>query len=207
MLRRAFIVRPFGPRSGIDFDAVDTRLIQPALEKSEIEGATTGVILEAGNIREDMFQQLLVADIVVADISVHNANVFYELGIRHALQPKRTFLLRAKSGKERNERTAEDEVPFDLRTDRYLEYDAERPADKLELLIEALRQTIANEKSDSPVFQMLPDLEGQDRSRFLPVPQSFRDDVDLASRSKKMGLLACLRWRLRITSGLRKGCV
>jgi len=89
MLRRAFIVRPFGPRSGIDFDAVDTRLIQPALEKSEIEGATTGVILEAGNIREDMFQQLLVADLVVADVSVHNANVFYELGIRHALQPRR----------------------------------------------------------------------------------------------------------------------
>jgi len=204
---KAFIVRPFGTKGNINFNDVQKHLIAPALAALDVQGDTTEPFLQAGNIRADMFQQLLVADIVVADISVHNANVFYELGIRHALQPKRTFLLRAKSGKERNERTAEDEVPFDLRTDRYLEYDAERPADKLELLIEALRQTIANEKSDSPVFQMLPDLEGQDRSRFLPVPQSFRDDVDLASRSKKMGLLACLRWRLRITSGLRKGCV
>jgi tetratricopeptide (TPR) repeat protein len=101
-------------------------------------------------------------------------------------------LLRARNTKDRNERTAEDEVPFDLRTDRYLEYDSEKPADKLALLTDALRQTIANEKSDSPVFQMLPDLEAQDRSRFLPVPQSFRDDVELAFRSRKIGLLGLL---------------
>ena len=47
--------------------------------------------MQAGNIRAE-FQQLLVADIVIADIS----NVFYELGIQHALQSKRTFLIRAR---------------------------------------------------------------------------------------------------------------
>ena len=139
-----------------------------------------------------MFQQLLVADIVVADISVHNANVFYELGIRHALQSKRTLLLRAKSKKDLAQRGPQEEVPFDLRTDRYLEYDSDSPAEKLELLKEALRQTLASEKSDSPVFQMLPDLEAQDRSRFLPVPQAFRDDVELASKRRQMGLLGLL---------------
>ena len=60
------------------------------------DGRTTGEILEAGNIRIDMFQQLLVADLVVADITTNNPNAFYELGIRHALQEKRTFLIRAK---------------------------------------------------------------------------------------------------------------
>ena len=85
---RAFIVRPFGKREGIDFEAVEKLLIQPALTHQNIEGGTTGLILEAGNIREDMFQQLLVADLVIADISIHNANVFYELGVRHALQPQ-----------------------------------------------------------------------------------------------------------------------
>ena len=136
-----------------------------------------------------MFQQLMVADIVIADVSIHNANVFYELGIRHALQPKRTFLLRAKSKKGPGQRTPQDEVPFDLRTDRYLEYDSDFPAQKLEVMIEALRQTLASEKADSPVFQMLPDLEAQDRSRFLPVPQGFHDDVELAFKRKQMGLL------------------
>src|ERR1700736_2832242 len=133
-LMNAFIVRPFGIRSGIDFDKVHTDLIEPALARFEIRGGTTGKILEAGNIREDMFQQLLVADIVIADISLHNANVFYELGLRHALQPKRTFLLRAQSRKNTRDRGPQDEVPFDLRTDRYLEYEPDKPADKLGLL-------------------------------------------------------------------------
>jgi hypothetical protein len=189
---KAFIVRPFGTKGGINFDDIQKYLITPALAGVDVQGSTTEPFLQAGNIRADMFQQLLVADIVIADVSIHNANVFYELGIRHALQPKRTLLLRARNTKARNERTAEDEVPFDLRTDRYLEYDSEKPADKLALLIDALRQTIANDKSDSPVFQMLPDLEAQDRSRFLPVPQSFRDDVELAVRSRKIGLLGLL---------------
>jgi hypothetical protein len=189
---KAFVVRPFGVKSGIDFDDVHKQLIGPALEHLEIQGSTTAPFMQAGNIREDMFQQLLVADLVVADISIHNANVFYELGIRHALEPKRTFLLRAKSTRNPKERGPDDEVPFDLRTDRYLEYDSTKPAETLSTLIQALTQTLANENRDSPVFQMLPDLEAQDRARFLPVPQTFRDDVDLASKSKRMGLLGLL---------------
>jgi hypothetical protein len=94
---RAFIIRPFGTQSNIDFDEVQKQLIAPALAALDIQASTTEAFLQAGNIRADMFQQLLVADVVVADISIHNANVFYELGIRHALQPKRTFLLRARN--------------------------------------------------------------------------------------------------------------
>src|SRR5215472_4535601 len=177
-MARAFIIRPFGTKDDINFDDVQKSLIAPALAACDIQGGTTEPFLQAGNIRTDMFQQLMVADIVIADVSIHNANVFYELGIRHALQPKRTFLLRAKSKKGPGQRTPQDEVPFDLRTDRYLEYDSDFPAQKLEVMIEALRQTLASEKADSPVFQMLPDLEAQDRSRFLPVPQGFHDDVN-----------------------------
>jgi hypothetical protein len=191
-MMHAFIVRPFGTRGGIDFDAVEAQLIQPALAHCDIQGGTTGTILEAGNIREDMFQRLLVADVVVADVSIHNANVFYELGIRHALQPKRTYLLRAKQDKPRSERGPEDEVPFDLRTDRYLEYDPSNPAAALPLFKQALGQTLISERHDSPVFQLLPDLVAQDRSRFLPVPLQFREDVELASKTGQIGLLALL---------------
>jgi hypothetical protein len=191
-MTRAFIVRPFGTKEGINFEDVQKNLIVPALAACDIQGSTTVPFLQAGNIRTDMFQQLLVADIVIADISIHNANVFYELGIRHALQPKRTMLVRAKSKKDPKERDPLDEVPFDLRTDRYLEYDSDSPAEKLELLTEALHQTLASDKPDSPVFQMLPDLEAQERSRFLPVPQGFRDDVELALKRGQVGLLGLL---------------
>ena len=191
-MTKAFIVRPFGTKGGINFDEVHNQLIAPALAACDIQGGTTEPFLQAGNIRADMFQQLLVADVVIADISAHNANVFYELGIRHALQPKRTLLLRAKSRQDPAQRSPQDEVPFDLRTDRYLEYDSENPAKKVELLKEALRQTLASEKPDSPVFQMLPDLEAQERSRFLPVPLAFHEDVDLALKRKQIGLLGLL---------------
>lgn len=189
---KSFIVRPFGTKGGIDFENVEKLLIAPALAASGMQGGTTMPFLEAGNIRTDMFQQLLVADFVIADISIHNANVFYELGIRHALQPLRTYLIRAKNKKERKDREPEDEVPFDLRTDRYLEYDPDEPTQSLETLKDGVRQTLASERADSPVFQMLPDLEAQERSRFLPVPQGFRDDVERACKSKQLGLLGLL---------------
>ena len=115
---RAFIIRPFGVKNGVDFDAVDAKLIQPALAQIGIAGNTTTEIVEQGNIREDMFRLLVCADLVIADVSIHNANVFYELGIRHGMRPNATFLLRASI----------DEYPFDLRTDRYLAYDQANPA-------------------------------------------------------------------------------
>jgi hypothetical protein len=163
---RAFIVRPFGTKEGINFSEVDRLLIGPALAACDIQGSTTEPFMQAGNIRADMFQQLLVADVAVADISIHNANVFYELGIRHALQPRRTFLLRAKSKKKPEDRGPQDDVPFDLKTDRYLEYDSDKPAETLASLTEGLRQTLASEKAESPVFQMLPNLEAQESLAF-----------------------------------------
>ena len=189
---RAFIVRPFGKRDGIDFDAVERLLIQPALTHQNIEGGTTGLILEAGNIREDMFQQLLVADLVIADISIHNANVFYELGVRHALQPRHTFLIRAKNTKPREQRGPQDEVPFDLRTDRYLEYDPDNPAAAMNDLIDGLTATRVSKRQDSPVFLLLPNLEAQDRGKFLTVPLEFGEAVEHAAKSGDTGRLGLL---------------
>src|ERR1700757_2921729 len=142
---RAFIIRPFGTRKGIDFDGVEKNLVGPALDNIGAEGRTTGEILEAGNIRIDMFQQLLVADLVVADITTNNPNAFYELGIRHARQEKRTFLIRAKLPPPATvQEMREADVPFDLKTDRYFEYDPARPTASLDSLTEALRFTAAS---------------------------------------------------------------
>ena len=83
-MTQVFIVRPFGTKQGVNFDEVEQQLIAPALAGVGLKGSTTTEIVEAGNIREDMFRLLVTADIVVADLSIHNANVFYELGIRRA---------------------------------------------------------------------------------------------------------------------------
>ncbi|MGH7808092.1 MAG: tetratricopeptide repeat-containing protein, partial [Thermodesulfobacteriota bacterium] len=140
---RAFIIRPFGIKNEINFDEVEEKLISPALERLGITGRTTIEILKQGNIRVDMFQRLLTADLVVADLSIHNANVFYELGIRHALRDKRTFLIRCGG----------DSYPFDLQTDRYFNYDKENPGANVPKLVDALQQTVNSEDQDSPVFK------------------------------------------------------
>ena len=181
---RAFIIRPFGIKAGIDFNRVERELIGPALDRLGIAGRTTGDVIEAGNIREDMFQLLLLSDLVIADISIDNPNAYYELGIRHALREKRTFLIRARG--------MAGDVPFDIRTDRYLPYDSAEPSGAGDALYEGLRATIASERQDSPVFRVLPELREHERSRFLPVPREFREEVEYAARSKLLGRLALL---------------
>jgi hypothetical protein len=188
----AFIVRPFGSKKGVNFDQVESELIAPALDRLDMSGRTTAEITRAGNIRADMFHLLLSADIVIADISIHNANVFYELGVRHALRDKRTFLLRAGI----------DEVPFDLKTDRYLSYDPRNPGACLDALIEGLAETKRNDGVDSPVYSMVPGLRAPDPSGFIVVPQDFREEVARARATKQRGdlrflaaELAGLPWR------------
>jgi hypothetical protein len=191
---RAFIVRPFGDRPigvknlTINFDEVEAKLIRPALEHHGIKGTTTLEIASQNNIRVDMFERLVTADLVIADISIHNANVFYELGIRHALRDKHTLLIRCSLP----ELEKANKVPFDLLTDRYQIYDRDKPAAGLEKLKEAIGQSLVAENKDSPVFQLLPELEPEDPTKFLAVPGGFTDAVEAAVAARATGDLELL---------------
>jgi len=192
---RAFIVRPFGIKEAqiggsthnIDFDRVEDELILPSLNALGIEGGTTTEIVEQGNIREDMFRLLVTAELVIADVSIHNANVFYELGIRHGLRAQDTFLLRADI----------DTYPFDLATDRYLVYDAKAPAAAVKDLTRALRATLVSKRVDSPVYQVLPGLRPPDPSDLHVVPRDFVEAVERARSSRYRGDLRILAYEAR----------
>jgi hypothetical protein len=199
----AFIVRPFGTKNGIDFDRIEAELVRPAMALAGVTGGTTAEFIQQGNIRTDMFEQLLIADLVIADISIHNANVFYELGIRHGLRDKRTFLIKAKQVPD----SKEADVPFDLKTDRYLSYDAKNPADAVNILAAALRLTLDSQKADSPVYQLLPTLKPADSAEVLVVPLDFTEELERVEAAKNCGDLQLLAaeldgfsWRV---SGLR----
>ena len=91
MKLHAFIAMPFGVKRDnldheIDFNRVYTELIKPALETAELEVFQADEEERAGDIRTDMFQELLIADLVIADLSLDNPNVWYELSVRHALR-------------------------------------------------------------------------------------------------------------------------
>jgi hypothetical protein len=188
---RAFFVRPFGVKAGFDFERVQRELMDPALARLrawgiDIEGGTTGEFIRQGNIREDMFRLLVTADLVVADVSIYNPNVFYELGIRHGLRHRHTFLVREKS--------TQDAYPFDLQTDRYFVYDHADLKAGVDGLAAALRSTLGADAAykDSPVFQLLPHLKPHDRAVLMPVPRDFQEEVDLARVGNHPGDLRLL---------------
>jgi hypothetical protein len=194
-MARAFIIRPFGKKkdsSGkeVDFDHIHEFLIGPALELAGLGGGTTGEIIDAGNIREDMFALILEADLVVCDVTFHNANVFYELGIRHAFRKKRTLLIKG--------RPTADGTPFDLLTDRYLPYEVDNPAAARDDLVEMINASLKSEReTDSPIFQMLPNLSEADWSEVLSVPLDFREEVDRAQAAKSKGWLRLIASEVR----------
>ncbi|MBL8341508.1 MAG: hypothetical protein JNL30_08570 [Rubrivivax sp.] len=179
---RAFIIRGFGKKKDrdgheFDFDRVEAELIRPAMARCGLAGGTTATEEDSGNIREDMFALILEADVVICDITVHNANVFYELGIRHALRKKHTVLLRG------NQST--DVTPFDLSTDRYLAYDLANPAAALDALANTLEASLrTTRETDSPIFLLLPTLTEANPQEVTVVPLDLVDEVERASAAR-----------------------
>src|SRR5215470_13256758 len=98
MQPRAFVIMPFGlkPSGGasgpdINFEAVYDGLLEPALRAAGCDVVRADKDVAAGDIRTEMFFELVTADLVVADITIDNSNVFYELGVRDGVCPRGIF--------------------------------------------------------------------------------------------------------------------
>ena len=59
-------------------------LIEPALTSFALEVVRADKIAQPGMITSQVLEHLLRAKLVIADLSYHNPNVFYEMAIRHA---------------------------------------------------------------------------------------------------------------------------
>jgi tetratricopeptide (TPR) repeat protein len=170
-----FVLMPFGRKpdgtgATVHFDAVYRELIAPAIRDAGLEPIRADEEMTGGIIHKPMFERLILCDYAVADLTLANANVFYELGVRHAVRPYSTVLLYA-SGTS---------LPFDVQLDRALPYPLAatgRPAD-----VQATRARLAGRLRaardaavDSPVFQLVegfPDIDRlktdvfRDRARY-----------------------------------------
>ncbi|MDM0053531.1 tetratricopeptide repeat-containing protein [Variovorax sp. J22R115] len=187
---RCFVIRGFGEKTDsrgqrIDFDKVDKALIAPALQECKLDGNTTAEVVGAGSIHQDMFQLILQEEFVLCDITVHNANVFYELGVRHALRKQRTVLIKGKQ--------SADATPFDIAGVRYMTYDVNDPGAALEELVGVLKASLADDRvTDSPVFLMMPTLPEADFRSVATVPLDFAEEVQLAQSRADKGWLRLL---------------
>ncbi|MFK7860379.1 MAG: tetratricopeptide repeat-containing protein [Granulosicoccus sp.] len=171
---RAFVIRPFGQKESssgdvIDFDHVHEHLIAVALKKTGFTGGTTAKFIAQGSIHEDMFREIIIADLVIADVSIHNANAFYELGIRHALRKGHTIIIRADK--------YNDKRVFDLNSERNMSYSLDDPGSSVGMLVDTINSTISSTQNDSPVFRLLPRLKPVNTSDAQMVPQALCEKI------------------------------
>jgi tetratricopeptide (TPR) repeat protein len=151
-----FVLMPFGRKMDAagrvtNFDAVYETIIAPAVEQAGLEPIRADEEKIGGTIHKPMFERLMLCHYAVADITGANPNVFYELGIRHAIRPRSTVLVFAEGTV----------LPFDVALVRGLTYQTDGGGEPLDA--DATRRAIAgqltearaNSLDDSPIFQLI----------------------------------------------------
>ncbi len=183
--RVCFVVMGFGKKTDyesgrtLDLDATYEAIIKPAAEAAGLRCVRADDIMHSGIIDAKMYEMLLSADLVVADISTGNVNAVYELGVRHALRPNSTIIMKEAKGK----------LYFDLNHVATFQYDhlgddigareAKRACSALADLIEASSNA---EMPDSPVYTFLPGLKGphlttEQMNKLIDEAEETQDDL------------------------------
>ncbi len=151
-----FVLMPFGRKTDAagrttDFDAVYREIIAPAVVAVGLDPIRADEERVGGTIHKPMFERLMLCDYAVADITGANPNVFYELGIRHAMRPRSTVILFAEGTT----------LPFDIALLRGVAYRTNEAGAPLEpkscsaKVVRQLEAARANPHDDSPLFQLL----------------------------------------------------
>lgn len=177
-----FVLMPFGKKQNlagsiIDFDSVYNDLFAPAINEAGLEPLRADEEMTGGIIHKPMYERLILCEYAIADLTTANANVFYELGIRHAVRPSSTLLLFAEGGGQ---------LPFDVAPLRAVPYrlSAEgKPTDLIntkKLLIDLLNEA-RKAKTDSPLYQLVNDYPDIDHTK----TDVFREQVEYSSELKR----------------------
>ncbi|WP_417326576.1 TRAFs-binding domain-containing protein [Halarcobacter sp.] len=175
-----FILMPFGKKKDqtaleIDFDKIYEDFIKPSIEDAGLEPIRADEEQIGGIIHKPMYERLMLCEYAVADLSILNANVFYELGIRHAIRPHSTITLFENKSS----------LPFDISFLRSIPYD--RNLSKLEELKSKLTNALLKVKKekdvDSPLFQLV---DGVKPSNIEHIKTDiFREQVEYNQTLKK----------------------
>ena len=178
-----FVLMPFGRkpdgRGGfIDFDAVYHQVIAPAVVAAGMDVIRADEEQVGGTIHKPMFERLMLCDYAVADVTGANPNVYYELGIRHALRPRSTQLVFSLGTM----------LPFDLVAQRGTPYRLDQSgipshaAEDSARIADRLRSAHEDSHDDSPLFQLV---DGMPRIEIDHAKTDiFRDRVAIAATGR-----------------------
>jgi hypothetical protein len=162
----------------LDLDKSYRSMIKPAVEAAGLECIRADEIVHSGLIDVPMYQQLLNADVVVADLSTSNKNAFYELGVRHALRPYTTVVIAEEGMKT---------FPFDVNHVVIRQYrhlgdvldidDVMRFREELTKAIVEISSKEPADKRDSPVYAFLDGLNPPNFAAAQAVADKFAQSL------------------------------
>jgi tetratricopeptide (TPR) repeat protein len=181
-----FVLMPFGQKPDaagaiVDFDAVYRELIAPAIKEAGMDPLRADEEMTGGIIHKPMFERLILCEYAVADLTTANANVFYELGVRHAVRPWSTVLVYAGNSR----------LPFDVAPLRALPYKLSAgglPDDLANCRAELVKRLKAAHDSvtqrgtatDSPLYQLVEGFPEIDHTK----TDVFREQVQYSAEIK-----------------------
>jgi hypothetical protein len=151
-----YVIMPFGKRidikgNMIDFDKVYSNIIKGTLKDMGLKCVRNDEIEVMSSIQAKRFEYLYNAEVAIVDVTALDANVFYELGIRHGLKKNVTILMRQWNTP----------TQFNIQGFQMLEYDTEdiksirNVKSKINRLI---RNGLAGGTIDSPVYDAMDNL-------------------------------------------------
>jgi hypothetical protein len=159
-----FVIMGFGektdfqsnPQRVLNLNRTYEDIIKPVVTDAGYACVRADEIIHSTVIDKPMYDNLLGADLVIADVSTSNANAIYELGVRHALRPQRTIVMAENNFS----------FPFDLNHLSILKYEhlgKEIGFTEVMRVRKSLKDKITtlmeSSEADSPVFLFIPTLK------------------------------------------------
>jgi hypothetical protein len=204
MTKTCFVIQGFGKKTDfesgrtLDLDA-SYEVIEEAVTEAGLSCIRADEIPHAGHIEREMYEQLLRADLVIADLSTSNVNAFYELGVRFALRPRATIVV------------AESKItfPFDINhipinTYEHLGSDiGRREANRFKAeMVRLIGESLSQERADSPVFTFLSELVPHEISTAQPDEPPLEDQGPTLRDLKRQAREAMGRSEFETAMGL-----
>jgi tetratricopeptide (TPR) repeat protein len=160
-MRSCYVSIPYGVKTDfdgrpLDFDYLYRTILQPAVQELQMECRRLDEFVPGAIWHKTLFTALISSDLMIADLSTHNANVLYELGVRHAMRRGRTLLISARG-----------RLPGNIGYAQALWYEpdesgrltGESAASFRDVLQATIRQSQRTTISDSPIYEFFPDLQ------------------------------------------------
>ena len=152
----------------IDFNRLWTAALSPAIEKAGYEPVRADHDIGALIINE-MIERLAISDLVLADVSIPNGNVYYEVGIRHAAQKDGCMMTGADWAKPLFDIDQMRQIRYPLPTESISDEIAEKI---ITVVSAAIPQMSAG---SSPFYQVFPDFPTYDLARATAFKTSLQE--------------------------------